>query len=180
LAQNTPSNKRDLFQRVRDEYTKCLELLAQVKSQGKQHEMIGNWTVFEMLKHLAGWAVWRVKATKDLLNNRPTDFSHFKDNDGFNAKIVVKRANRSWDQIVQEVRDAEEEWIELLESLNPEDIFISKKYRSLAWETLSEWIKIAYEHYIYHANILRVRALGENIEIVSWEQHYRKLKSKEI
>ncbi len=171
--QKSDYSKHDLFQRLRSEYSNILVILKQLKAQGKDYAAIGNWTVSDMLSHLAGWAVWRVKATEDLLNKRPTDFSHFRNNDDFNAKIVAERVNRSWDQIVQEVRDADEEWIELLDSLNHEDIFILKKYRSPAWETLSEWVKIAYEHYIHYANILRSRALGENLEIVSWEQHLR-------
>jgi hypothetical protein len=130
-------------------------ILDEVKAQGKEHEVVGNWTVFDMLSHLAGWAVWRVKATKDLLNKRSMDYSHFYDNKGFNAKVAAERADHDWGEIVQEVRDADEKWFKLLDSLDHKEIFVSIQYRSPAWETLSDWVKIAYEHYIHHANILK-------------------------
>ena len=151
-----------MFQRVRDEYSDCLELMTQVKSQGKQHEMIGNWTVFEILKHLAGWAVWRVKAAEELIKQGYTDYPFTKNNqfspqaqDEFNAKIVSERAGHTWEQVVKEIVDADERWIELLDGLSEDDIFVSTQYKSPAWDTLSQWVKIGYEHYTHHADIIR-------------------------
>ncbi|MCW4050116.1 MAG: ClbS/DfsB family four-helix bundle protein [Candidatus Bathyarchaeota archaeon] len=151
----TDYNKQDLFQKLRDEYTDILQELAQIKTQEKQNETIGNWTTFDMLKHLAGWAVWRVKATEELLKQGHTDFSHFTKTHEFNTKIVTDRAEQTWDQIVQEVRDADEKWIELLDRLSEDDIFVSTRFKSPAWDTLSQWVKIAYKHYTHHAEILQ-------------------------
>jgi hypothetical protein len=47
-----------------------------------------------MLSHLAGWAVWRAKATEDLLNKGSTDFSHFRTGDDFNVKVFTERRAR--------------------------------------------------------------------------------------
>jgi len=118
-----------------------LQLLNELKAQEKESLIItGNWTLFDVLSHLAGWAVWRVTATKQLLKTGHADFSHFTTEDQFNADNVVDRVNRTWEQVVQEVEHADEEWIALLNSLSEEDIFISTHFRSTAWETLAEWV----------------------------------------
>ena len=151
----TGSCKQELFQILRNKYSNILQIMNDTKAQEKELEAIGNWNTNDILAHLAGWAVWRVKATKDLLETGHTDYSHFTNTDEFNANIVAERVNHKWEQIVQEVKQADEEWITLLDSLSDEDIFVSTRFRSQAWETLSEWVQIAYEHYTHHANLIK-------------------------
>ena len=163
MSQNTPSNKQELFQRLREEYTDYLELLAQVNSQGKQHEMVGNWSVFDILKHLAGWAVWRVTALEEYLKQGYVEYYPFVVNnkfspqaqDEFNANIVAVRVGYTWDQVVKEIVDADERWIMMLDGLSEDDVFVSTMYKSPGWDTLSQWVKIAYEHYTHHADIVK-------------------------
>ncbi len=61
------SRKHDLFQRLRNEWLNILQLLNEIKNPKKEYDPIGNWTTFDMLSHLAGWAVWRMNAMKELL-----------------------------------------------------------------------------------------------------------------
>jgi hypothetical protein len=148
------SRKHDLFQRLRNEWLNILQLLNEIKTQEIECHAIGNWTIFDMLSHLAGWAVWRVNATKELLKTGRTDFSHFTTVGKFNADNVADRVNHTWEQIVQEVEYADEEWIALLNSLSEEEIFVSTHFRSPAWKTLAEWVKIAFDHYAHHARAI--------------------------
>ena len=155
------SRKHELFQRLRNEWLNILQLLNEIKTQEKEYHAIGNWTIFDMLSHLAGWAVWRVDAIKELLKTGHTDFSHLTHStvDKFNADEVADRVNHTWEQIVQEVEYADEEWIALLNSLSEEDIFVSTHFRGPLWETLAEWVQIALDHYAHHARtILEWRA----------------------
>jgi hypothetical protein len=167
MCQTTPSTKKELFQRLREEYSDFIELINQVKSQGKHHEMVGNWTVFDILKHLAGWAKWRVIALEEYLKQGYVEYYPFaehkkfspKAQDEFNTKIVSERTGYSWDQVLKEIVDADERWIELLDGLNEDDIFVSTKYKSPGWKTLDKWVKIAYEHYKHHADIVNTTLL---------------------
>jgi hypothetical protein len=134
----------------------------EIKNRENEHQKIGNLSTFEMLSHLAGWAVWRVKATKELFTTVHTDYFHFTNNDEFNASIVAERVNHSWEQIAKEVKKADEEWIALLDSLSEEDIFVSTRFRSPLWDTLAEWVKIAFEHYTHHARI--IESYSEKLE----------------
>ena len=125
--------------------------------------MAGNWSVFDILKHLAGWAVWRVTALEEYLKQGYVAYYPFVENnkfspqaqDEFNSTIVAERSGYTWDQVVKAIVDADERWIELLGGLSEEDIFMSNKYRSPAWNTLSQWVKIAYDHYTHHADIIK-------------------------
>jgi hypothetical protein len=163
MSQTTSSSKQELFQRLRDEYIDCIELLNQVKSQGKQNEKAGNWTVFDILKHLAGWAVWRVTILEEYLEQGFVEKYPFTENnkfspkaqDEFNANMVAERAGYDWDQVVKEIVNADERWIELLDGQSEDDIFVSTRYKSPGWNTLSQWVKIAYDHYSYHADIVK-------------------------
>lgn len=157
MSRAMSSRKQDLFQRLRNEWLNILQLLNEIKTQEKEYQAIGNWTIIDMLSHLAGWAVWRVNATIELLKTGHTDFSHFTTMsaiDKFNADKVADRVNHTWEQIVQEVEYADEEWIALLNSLSEEDIFVSTRFRSPSWETLEEWVQIALDHYAHHAHAL--------------------------
>jgi hypothetical protein len=130
--------------------------------------MIGNWTVNEILKHLAGWAVWRVKAAEELLKQGFAEYYPFAKNnvfspqaqDDFNARIVSERTEQSWDQIVLEIVEADEKWIKLLDGLSEDDIFISTRFKSPGWNTLSQWGKIIYNHYSHHADLVRRHIKG--------------------
>ena len=136
--------------------------MSQVKSQGKQDEKAGNWTVLDILKHLAGWAVWRVKALEEYLKQGYVEYYPFavnnqfspKAQDEFNTNIVAERAGNTWETVVKEIVDADERWIMLLDGLSEDDIFVSTKYKSPGWNTLSQWVKIAYNHYRHHVDIV--------------------------
>ena len=126
-----------------------------MKEQGKQHEQVGNWKLFDVLKHLAGWAVWRVEATENLLAKGVTDYSHLTDLDDFNSSIVTERAGYSWDQVVKEIIDADETWIRMLDRLSEDVIFGSNDFKGPVWDTLDQWVRIAYDHYTHHSNIVK-------------------------
>jgi hypothetical protein len=134
----------------------------EIKNRENEHQKIGNLSTFEMLSHLAGWAVWREKATKELLKTGHTDYSHYTTYHAFNAAIVDERLDHTWEEIMQEVKQADEEWIALLDSLSEEDIFVSTRFRSPLWDTLAEWVKIAFEHYTHHARI--IESYSEKLE----------------
>ena len=97
---------------------------------------------------------WFSKYTKKIYwwltpNMKPVSLSEYLIANGFQL-IRPVRAH----QVVKEVVDADERWIELLDGLSEDEIFLSTQFKSPAWNTLSQWVKIAYEHYTHHANIV--------------------------
>jgi hypothetical protein len=114
-----------------------------------------KWTVRDVLAHLAGWAVWDLHATQQIIETGCADFFPITNVDAFNAQNVADRSNRTWEQLVDEMEQAQADWIELLTTLSDEDLFISTRFCSPEWKTLADWVQIALEHEAEHARAIQ-------------------------
>lgn len=124
------------------------------------------WTARDILAHLAGWAAWDLSATQGMIKAGHADFSAVIDVDAFNAKSVAERSNQTWEQLVDEMKQAQASWIELLSALNDRDLFISTRFSSPEWETLADWVALSV-HLVSRIRIV-VQDLWTWRQVLSW------------
>lgn len=150
------SRKQALLHRLRAERINLLQFLSKLSDIEKETFLVTTkWTAHDILAHLAGWAVWDLKATREAIKSGRVDISAITDVDLFNAKSVFERSDLTWQQIVDEMEQAQAEWSRLLNMLNDEELFSSPRFRSPEWETLARWVQIALEHEAEHAQAIQ-------------------------
>lgn len=150
------SQKQDLLYRLRAERKHLLQILSELSDFERETLLVTEkWTVRDVLAHLAGWAVWDLHAIQQMIETGCVDFFPITNVDAFNAQNVADRSNRTWEQLVDEMEQAQADWLELLTTLSDEDLFVSTRFRSPEWETLADWVQIALEHEAEHARAIQ-------------------------
>ena len=115
------------------------------------HLVCGEWTIREVLAHIAGWAAWDFGAIKDIKEGTLADLSVILDVDPFNQGLVAERSGRSTEQILDELSELQDATQQLLGEMPKGDILTSDRYRGPFWNSLAEWLQVAWEHEEEHA-----------------------------
>ena len=117
--------------------------------------VLDAWTLREVLAHIAGWAAWDLETIRDIQAGESPDLSVIRDVDAFNRRLLAERSEWSLDQILAEMKDANAAMCDLLCSMSDQDVFDGGPFRGLYWDTLAEWLQVAWEHEEEHAIQMR-------------------------
>jgi hypothetical protein len=115
-----------------------------------------EWTLREVLAHIGGWTVWDLGTIRAIQEGNRPDLSIIRDVDRFNDRLLAERSEWSLDQILAEMNDAQAAILELLGSMTVQDLFDVGPFRGPYWDSLAEWLQIAWEHEEEHATQIRV------------------------
>lgn len=120
-------------------------------------EIYPNWTVKELLAHLAGWDDATIVALQAHSQGEATPLLALRGIDAYNEQTVGERSNMDYAQIVQEWDLVREQLVAILKELPPEqlkDRIVSPWGPMLSVEQL---IRIMIEHEEEHAEVLEER-----------------------
>lgn len=120
-------------------------------------EIYPNWTVKELLAHLAGWDDATIVALQAHSQGEATPLLALRGIDAYNEQTVGERSNLDYAQIVQEWDLVREQLVAILKELPPEqlkDRIVSPWGPMLNVEQL---IRIMIEHEEEHAEVLEER-----------------------
>ena len=135
------------------------ELLAAIEGLSEEQmtrvPVAGDWTLREILAHIAGWAVWDLAAIRGVLAGDTPDFAAIQDVDVFNAGLVAEREGWPPSQILGEMEEAHDAMLELLAGLPENEILDEGRFRGPYWRSLAEWLQVAWEHEQEHAEQIR-------------------------
>ena len=147
---NNPSHKwsewlklcENLFS-VEEEFTKVIDSFNAKARDQKIAE--GSWSVKDILAHIVGWEVEVVKQFKAFLVNPDIDDTY--DIDSFNESSVSSRKNKTWNEIVEELKSAQDELSAFISTLPQKDIDAEDRF--------SEWVEVLIDHYKHHISQLQ-------------------------
>jgi hypothetical protein len=141
------------------------ELLAAIEGLSEEQmtkvPVAGDWTLKEILAHIAGWTVWDLAAVRGILAGDTPDFAPIADVDAFNAALVAERCSWPLERILLEMEEALEATLELLAGLPENEIFDEGRFRGPYWRSLAEWLQVAWEHEQEHTE--QIRAWREEV-----------------
>jgi uncharacterized damage-inducible protein DinB len=104
-----------------------------------------SWSVKDVLSHIVGWEVEVVKQFKAFLVNPDVDDTY--DIDSFNKNSVSSRKNKTWNEIIEELKLAQEELSAFISTLSRKDIDTEDRF--------SEWVEVLIDHYKHHTMQLK-------------------------
>ena len=112
---------------------------------------VGNWTVKDVLAHIAAWDRWQHRAMRALAEGRGPDLSASEDYHAANDDFVARWSDRSLAEVVDELQAARADWVAWLAELPEDEFFQRRSYAGEDWSFYGGQIEIMWEHDAQHA-----------------------------
>ena len=110
----------------------------------------GSWSTKDVLAHIVGWEDEVLKQFQAFLVNPNVDDTY--DIDSFNESSVSSRKNKTWNEIIEELKSTQEELSSFISTLSQKDIDAEDRF--------SEWVGVLIDHYKHHTRQLNNLATG--------------------
>jgi len=149
-------NKTELLDLIQAEGKRFDMALADWKpAEAIQPDAVGEWSVKDLLVHVAGWEGWLVDLLRLVAQGETPDFPTFAltgdDIQRFNERVVAERRDDTWEQVLAAHHQAVEGILQALEVL-PENTLMDPRH--LAWTAGSPLAAMVaactYRHYREH------------------------------
>ncbi|MFO7742234.1 MAG: DinB family protein [Anaerolineae bacterium] len=125
-----------------------------------------DWTVKDLLAHIAAWDRWEHSAMAALLAGEEPDFTAVEDWDAFNAAAVEAWRDRTLEEVLTELRSARRAWVAWLRDVPLPAFFQPRKVGEWDWN-FPGCLEVQSDHDAEHAGQLsgwrEERALTGNV-----------------
>ncbi len=128
---------------VEEEFIQVIDSLNTTLRDQKLAE--GSWSTKDILAHIVGWEDEVLKQFKAFLVNPDVDDTY--DIDSFNESSVSSRKNKTWNEIIEELKSTQEELSAFISTLSQKDIDAEDRF--------SEWVEVLIDHYKHHMSQLQ-------------------------
>jgi uncharacterized damage-inducible protein DinB len=105
----------------------------------------GGWSAIDVVSHIVGWEDEVIKQFQAFLVNPDVDDTY--DIDSFNESSVSSRKNKTWNEIIEELKSTQEELSAFILTLSQKDIDAEDRF--------SEWVGVLIDHYKHHTMQLK-------------------------
>jgi len=117
---------------------------------------MGDWTLKDMLGHMADWDLYALKALRAIRESRPLPYVAESDVDEVNAQQVAARREQTWDQAWADFQNVRAKVINALADWYDEQLARAVDYPSDWGRTAYGWfVSQTAEHDREHADALR-------------------------
>jgi hypothetical protein len=153
------SQRRYLLARLAAERGALLEgLLGLDEPTLVARPVFDDWSVKEILAHIAAWDRWEERTMRPMVAGDIPDFSAVEDFAASNAAFVAPWRDRSLEEVVAELMAARSDWVAWLQSLPDEEFFRPRFYSGHPWTFSEVPLQVQWEHDAEHtAHIARWR-----------------------
>ncbi len=131
--QKTQENKkRELIDSLLAARSSILELVLALSPEQRDVVFLGEWSVKDLLAHLAGWDITNLQAVKQILEGvYPSFFQHYdKDWHTYNASLVDQYKIEPFEALLAELDDSHRQLTTYLDALPASDILNAKVLRA--------------------------------------------------
>jgi hypothetical protein len=111
----------------------------------------GEWTVKDLLSHIAAWDRWQHQAMASMVAGQEPEWASVKDVDAANAASVAAWRDRKLRNVVAELQAARTEWLVWLDGLPLQEFFRARAYSGWDWTFATAPLRVQWEHDAEHA-----------------------------
>ena len=147
-------NKQELIQRIETDWAR-LQASLDGLSEEQLHTpgVVGEWSVKDILAHIAAWQTRLIaamfKAEKGLI---PDTTGGGTTVDKLNAQWYREMKDRSFDQVWEDLDASYHQVLARLENLSEQDLVEPKRFKWMKGEPFERYLAgDSYEHYVEHA-----------------------------
>ena len=121
-TQSQMHRKNQILSDLVETRQKILAATSGLSDAQREQVFLGIWSVKDLLAHLAGWDRTNLDAAKSVLVGELPSFYQYRDRDWqtYNATLVKEYKKDSFKELLAEVTAAQEQLIEFLQSIPPE------------------------------------------------------------
>lgn len=131
----------ELTDRLKDLQNEFIRITQRLeKSRRTEPGVCGSWSPKEVVAHLSGWDKEVIRQFDLFLDGLDEAIEH--DIDEFNKQSVYERSHLSWDETVNELKEAHQQFYRKAKSIPLQQIAKNDEYR--------DWMEVQIEHYIHH------------------------------
>ncbi len=113
--------------------------------------VFGDWSVKEILAHIAAWDRWEERTMRSMVAGEAPDFTACYDFDVSNAAFVAPWRDRGLGEVLAEVQAARADWVAWLVGLPEEEFFRPRSYAGYDWSFHTVPLRVQWEHDAAHA-----------------------------
>jgi len=125
-------------------------------SERDTRRIMGNWTLKDVLGHMADWDLYALKALRAIRESHPLPYVAESDVDKVNAQQVTARREQTWDQAWADFQNVRAKVINALADWHDEQLARAADYPSDWGRTAYGWfVSQTAEHDREHADALR-------------------------
>jgi len=144
--------RRHLLARLAAESAGLLEQILDLDERTLTERTVhGDWTVKDILAHIAAWDRWEDRTMRCMAAGETPDLAAVQDFDASNASLVAEWRDRTLDEVLTELRAAGADWVGWLESLPKEEFFRSRSYEGWDWTFSAVPLRVQWKHDAHHA-----------------------------
>ncbi len=128
-------------------------------AQRATRPVCGEWTLKDVVGHVADWEQVGVAGLRDIAGDRPPDGPTIPDIDAWNEERAATRRDQDWKTCWSDLHETRQGFLEILEELTPRDLQQTCRFPWGPAGTAYEWVHVFASHDREHAQGLR-RATG--------------------
>ncbi len=144
-----------LVKRLRDIREKLIGLVSKLSVEELNLVICGDWTVKDVLGHIASWREAELQIIKEALKEKPKFSFYFKskeDLDKWNQDQVEKKRGLTLKEVIRELESINEEFIGFLEKLGDEKLYYKFKPPWQGETTIKGCVEVEIKHEQHHLN----------------------------
>ena len=112
----------------RADMERLLDIVSQLSEEERGRTIYGDWTIKDVLAHIAAWDRALVRGLDELLAGRRPAFADYREAD-FNAQVVSDSRETPFDAVLAEAKEAHETLTRRITALTDEEWERSSAYR---------------------------------------------------
>jgi hypothetical protein len=116
-----------------------------------QRPLFDDWSVKDLLAHIAAWDRWEERTMRAILAREEPDLTAVQDFAVSNAAFVHAWRDRALDDVVDELMAARAEWVAWLKTVPNEEFFRPRSYYGHDWTFSTVPMQVQWAHDAEHA-----------------------------
>ena len=123
-----------------------------------------DWTVKDLLAHVAAWDRWELREMKRMASGEAPDLTAVRDMDAFNAAVVAVWRDRNLSQVLAELQAARAAWVSWLQALSEEEFFRQRLFGCEDW-SFPGCLEVQWRHDTEHAAQISAWREAEGLKV---------------
>lgn len=122
---------------------------------GGQRDLNEDWTLKELLAHIAGWDEYAIGVMEAVMKGGSFDDPLAGDFDAFNARSIARRQRLNFEEIIRDWNGTRQRLKRVLREISPEKLALRMDFPWNESGSLSDLIEILVHHEAWHAQDTR-------------------------